>query len=71
MSPAIYVVLGQATDEPTEGGGLFVWLVIAVVLVGLYLMTRRSQKRASESFSNRHKTEEELRTTDPDLQQDD
>lgn len=70
----VSTVLAQTTDGgsvPSEGGGVLVWIIVAAVIVGLYLITRRSQRRANETYQNRREAAEDLRRNDPDMRRED
>ena len=49
---------------------LYPYACIAIVIYGLYRMLLASRRRASKTYFDRHKAEEELRRNDPDLRQD-
>lgn len=67
-------LIAQTTDEaavPTEPVSVIVWLLVLGGLLALYLMVRRSQRRANEAYWRRQEADEELRRNDPDLRKDD
>ena len=55
-------------DVPTDGAGLVVWLLIAAVIVGLYLLVQRTRRRAEDEFWERKRREREAERKRPDLE---
>ncbi|NIR34947.1 MAG: hypothetical protein GWN07_02525, partial [Actinobacteria bacterium] len=53
--------LAQADDPildiPTDGAGLIVWLLIAGVIGGLYLIVQRTRQRADDEYWERKRRE--------------
>lgn len=66
-------VLAQENSVIPEAGGgaIIVWVLLALVIVGLYLVIRRSQRRSYEDFITRDQREREFRANDPDMKHDD
>lgn len=55
---------------PEETSARIVWLVIALVILGLYFLMKNARKKATEEYWARRKAEEERRANDPDMRKD-
>ena len=66
-------VLAQRDDGviPDEPGELVIWIIMAIVIYGLYRLLLASRRRASKAYFDSRKAEEDLRRNDPDMRQDD
>ncbi len=56
---------------PGGGAETVVWVVVGAVLVGLYLLLRRTRRRSERAFMDARRREEQLRANDPDLRRPD
>jgi predicted LPLAT superfamily acyltransferase len=62
------LVFAQAESSLSTGfAQVAVWLVVAAVIVGLYLVIRRTRRKAQRQFLDRTRREEEMRRNDPDI----
>ncbi|MEA3510491.1 MAG: hypothetical protein U9R51_03555 [Actinomycetota bacterium] len=52
---------------PSGGAETIVWLPVAALIVGLYLVIRRTRIKSREHYLNRAEREAELRKNDPDM----
>ena len=70
---ATVVFAQEDTDSvfPDSTGGRLVFALFALVIVGLYFLIRRTQRRSEDAYWRRRKTEQELRDNDPDMRHDD
>jgi hypothetical protein len=55
-------------DVPTDGAGLVVWLLVAAVIVGLYVLVQRTRRRAEDEFWERKRRERDAERKRPDLE---
>ncbi len=55
---------------PEETSARVVWAVLAVVILGLYLLMKASRKKATKEYWDRRKAEEERIANDPDMRKD-
>lgn len=55
---------------PEDTSARIVWLVIALVILGLYFLMKNARKKATEEYWARRKAEEERRANDPDMRKD-
>lgn len=61
-------MVAQVADLPEAGsGGIFFWLIGAVVIVGLFLVISRTRKRSYDAYWERKRREEQQRLDDPDM----
>jgi len=56
-----------ATGLPSGGAETVVWLLVAAVIVGLYLVVRRTRNASRRDYLDRRRREEEMRKNDPDM----
>ena len=66
-------VLAQSTELnlPEAGGGeIILWLILAAVIVGLYIVITRTRRRSYRSYMDREQREAELRANDPDMKKE-
>ena len=54
---------------PEGGAEAVVWLLVAGVITGLYLLLRRTRTRSRQHYLDREQREEEMRRNDPDMRQ--
>ena len=52
---------------PNGGAEVVVWAVIAVVIVGLYLIIRRTRLKSRDEYMDQAERGAEMRTNDPDM----
>lgn len=60
------------SDEiiPEETSSRIVWVIIALVILGLYQLMKRARKNADRAYWDRRKAEEERIANDPDMRKD-
>ncbi len=60
------------TSSPLPSGfaEVIVWLLVAAVIVGLYLVLRRTRIRSRRHYLDRAEREEQQRRNDPDMKRD-
>lgn len=56
---------------PDSPGAIFVWLIALAVIIGLYLLVRRTHRRSEEAHRTRRRAEHEARAKDPDMRKPD
>ena len=69
-------ILATAADEggftlPDNGVGIVIWIIIAAVLLGAYVLINRTRQRFREDYIRKLNWERELRENDPDMKKDD
>lgn len=52
---------------PSGGAEAVIWVLVAAVIVGLYLVVRRTRIKSRRHYLDRVKREEEVRRNDPDM----
>jgi hypothetical protein len=52
---------------PDGGAEAVVWVVIAAVIIGLYLVIRRTRLKSRDAYMNQAEREAEMRKNDPDM----
>ena len=57
------------TDSPLPSGGAdaIMWVLVATLIVGLYLIIRRTRIKSRKHYLNRAQRETEMRKNDPDM----
>ncbi|MCH7668024.1 MAG: hypothetical protein IIC71_02280 [Acidobacteria bacterium] len=55
----------QGAEEPIGGG--VVWVLGAAIVLGLYALIRRTQRRAETQYWERKDRDEKARRDDPDM----
>ncbi len=55
---------------PEDTSARVVWAVLAVIILGLYLLMKASRKKATKEYWDRRKAEEERIANDPDMRKD-
>ena len=55
---------------PEDASARIVWVVIALVILGLYFFMKASRKKATEEYWRRRKADEERRANDPDMRKE-
>jgi heme exporter protein D len=58
------------TNLPAGGAETIVWLLVAAVIVGLYLVVRRTRNASRRDYLDRQRREKEMRKNDPDMRDD-
>lgn len=65
------LVLAQTGSSLPKGGvEAVVWLLVASVIVGLYLIIRRTRIKTRRHYLDQQKHQEENRRNDPDMRND-
>jgi cytochrome c-type biogenesis protein CcmH/NrfF len=60
-------IVAQSLQLPTTAGEWLIWIVIAAVIVGLWLVIRRTRQRAYRDYFDRQRAAEQQRLNDPDM----
>ena len=60
-------VAQDAVSLPDSGAEAVVWAVIAAVIVGLYLVIRRTRLKSRDEYLDQAEREAEMRKNDPDM----
>ena len=55
---------------PEDNSARAVWAVIAAVILGLYVLTKRARANATEEYWKRRRADEERKANDPDMRKD-
>ena len=65
-------VLAQTELNLPEGGGgeIIVWLILAAIIVGLFLVINRTRKRSFNDYMSRAEREARMKADDPDMKRD-
>ncbi len=58
-----------STIPEAGGGAILVRLLLAMGIIGLYLVITRTTRRSYKDFLSRPEREAELKATDPDMKQ--
>ena len=67
------MLIGQTTTTdvslnlPDSGGEAFVWLIIAAVIIGRYVVIKRTRAKAYQAYWARRRADEQRRRDDPDM----
>jgi hypothetical protein len=63
--PALFVLI----DSPVPSGGAeaLVWVLVAALIVGLYLVIRHTRIKSRNHYLDRAKREGDMRKNDPDM----
>jgi heme exporter protein D len=66
-------LLAQETSTIPEAGGgaILVWLLLAMGIIGLYVVITRTTRRSYKDFLSRPEREAELKANDPDMKKAD
>ena len=62
---AVYLQTGSSL--PSSGAEAVVWVLVAALIVGLYLVIRRTRIRSRKHYLDRAERETEMRRSDPDM----
>lgn len=59
------------TGSPLPSGGAeaVIWVLVAAVIVGLYLVVRHTRIKSRRHYLDRVRREEEMRRNDPDMKE--
>jgi len=60
-------ILAQGFQLPESGGEWFIWIAIATVIVGLWLLIRSTRQKAYRDYWERQRRAKERRLNDPDM----
>ncbi len=52
---------------PSGGAETVIWLLVAALIVGLYLIIRRTRIKSREHYLDRTQREDQMRRDDPDM----
>lgn len=63
----LLVFAQTGSSLPSGGAETLVWLIVASVIVGLYLVTRRTRIKSRRHYLDGQERQEELRRIDPDM----
>lgn len=68
-------ILATAADDggftlPSDGLGIVIWLFFAAVILGAYLLMKRTRQRFRDDYIRKLNWEKELRANDPDMKKD-
>jgi len=57
------------TDSPIPSGGAeaVIWVLVAALIVGLYLIIRRTRIKSRKHYLDRAQREAQMRKNDPDM----
>jgi len=71
--PILHALVATEPQGGLPGGGAetVIWVVLGAVLVGLYLLIRRTRRRSERAFMDARRREDQLRANDPDLRRPD
>lgn len=61
------VIAQNEVNLPDGGAEAVVWVVIAAVIVGLYLIIRRTRLTSRDEYMDQAEREAEMRKNDPDM----
>ena len=61
------VIAQDQVNLPDGGAEAVVWVVIAAVIVGLYLVIRRTRLTSRDEYLDQAEHEAEMRRNDPDM----
>ena len=62
------VIAQNDVNLPSGGAEAVVWVAIAAVIIGLYVVIRRTRLKSRDEFLNQADREAEMRRNDPDMQ---
>lgn len=55
---------------PEDGASRVVFVIIGIVILGLYVLISRTKRRSASHYLSRRRREQELRNADPDMRTD-
>jgi len=61
------LLLQIGSPLPSGFAEVVVWLAVAAVIVGLYLVIRRTRARTQRHYLDREQREQQMRRNDPDM----
>ena len=56
---------------PDNGVGIVIWIVLALIILGAYILINRTRQRFRDDYIRKLNWEKELRQNDPDMRKDD
>jgi hypothetical protein len=71
MLPLLIALTDAESILPEETSARVVWAVIAIVILGLYVLMKRARKNAAQDYWDRRKAEEDRIANDPDMRKPD
>jgi hypothetical protein len=63
----LLVIAQTGSSLPSDGAETLVWLIVASVIVGLYLVIRRTRIKSRRHYLDRQERQDEMRRIDPDM----
>lgn len=63
--PALFAQI--ASPVPSGGAEALVWVLVAALIVGLYLVIRHTRIKSRNHYLDRAKREGDMRRNDPDM----
>ena len=63
--PALFAQI--ASTVPSGGAEALVWVLVAALIVGLYLVIRHTRIKSRNHYLDRAKREGDMRRNDPDM----
>ncbi len=66
----MFVSFAQVT-LPSGGAETAVWLLVAALIVGLYLLIRHTRISSRRQYLDRERREDEMKRNDPDMRDPD
>ena len=72
-SPAVApILLTEASDGvvPADPGARILFVIIGVVILGLYFLLRATRRRSEDAYWERRQREQDRRNADPDMRSD-
>ncbi len=68
-------VLATAAEDggftlPDNAVGIVIWIIVALVILGGYILINRTRQRFREDYIRRLNWEKELRENDPDMKKE-
>jgi heme exporter protein D len=67
MYAASFLAQETSTIPETGSGAILVWLLLALGMIGLYVVITRTAKRSYKDYMSRADREAELKANDPDM----
>lgn len=64
------MIILSDTIVPEDTSSRIVWVIVALVILGLYYLMKRARKNATRAYWERRRAEEERIANDPDMRKD-